>query len=123
VANDKAEFWTTEQVAEHLGITVKDVYESARANRFPGSLGTQRGRRKLYRSDLILAGPQEPKTTSDPVEAILWTVQGIEAKLADLVTTAKTAGVENGRIVDILNRIAEAVSPQLSTEPPTEEEE
>lgn len=85
MATDKAEFWTTEQVAEHLGITVKEVYESARANRFPGNLGTQRGRRKLYRSDLILAGPQAPRTTSDPVEAILWTVQGIEAKLAEIL--------------------------------------
>lgn len=89
MANDKAEFWTTEQVAAHLGLTVKDIYESARANRFPGNLGTQRGRRKLYRSDLILAGPQEPKTTSDPVEAILWTVQGIEAKLAAILAELK----------------------------------
>lgn len=92
MATDKAEFWTTEQVAEHLGLTVKEVYETARTNRFPGNLGTQRGRRKLYRSDLIIAGPQEPKTTSDPVEAILWTVQGIEAKLADILKELRIQG-------------------------------
>ena len=85
MANDKAEFWTTEQVAAHLGKSVKEIYESARRNEFPGNLGTQRGRRKLYRSDLILAGPQEPKTTTTPSEAILWTVQGIEAKLAEIL--------------------------------------
>lgn len=81
-----AEFWTTEQVAEHLGITIKEVYESARANRFPGNLGKQRGRRKLYRSDLILAGPQEPKTTSDAVEAILWVLNDMQRTLGGIHT-------------------------------------
>jgi hypothetical protein len=85
VANDKAEFWTTEQVADHLGITVKDVYESRRRNEFPGSIGTNRGRRLLFRSDLIESGPQEPKTTSDPLEAILWGLNAIEKQLGEIL--------------------------------------
>lgn len=83
---DKAEFWTTEQVADYLGITVQQVYESSRRGEFPGSIGKQRGRRKLYNADLVQAGPQEPKSTSDPLEALLWTAQGIEAKLAEILT-------------------------------------
>jgi hypothetical protein len=81
-----ADYWTTEQVAEYLGLTVQQVYESSRRGEWPGNVGKQRGRRNLFRSDLIQSGPQEPKTTSDPVEALLWTAQGIEAKLGEILT-------------------------------------
>lgn len=81
-----AEFWTTEQVAEHLGIEVREIYQSRRNGDWPGIVGTQRGRRLLFRSDLIEAGPQETESTEDVTVAILWTLQGIEAKLGKILT-------------------------------------
>lgn len=79
-------FWTIEEVADHLGMTVTQVRESRRKGEWPGTVGKLQGRRLRFRSELIEAGPQEPKTTNDPVEAILWTAQGIEAKLAEILT-------------------------------------
>lgn len=79
-----AEFWTTEQVAAHLNIDVSEVYRTRRNGEWPGSVGRNRGRRLLFPSDLIESGPQEPETTNDPLEAILWTLQGIEAKVAQM---------------------------------------
>lgn len=84
-AGAMSEFWTTEQVAAHLGIGVEDVYRTRRNGEWPGSVGRNRGRRLLFRSDLIEAGPQEPATTNDPLEAILWTLQGIEEKLDAMI--------------------------------------
>ena len=81
----KAEFWTTEQVAEHVGITVAEVYQSRRRGDWPGNVGTNRGRRLLFRSDLIESGPVEPDTTNDPLVALLWTAQGIEAKVGEIL--------------------------------------
>lgn len=87
-------WWTTEQVAEYLGVTEQSIYESTRRKEFPGNLGVWRGKRKMFPSEAIEAGkalvdagehPDSPDTTNDPVEAILWTAQGIEAKLAQIL--------------------------------------
>lgn len=78
-------YMTTEEVADLLGITVDDVYRTRRNREYPGVLGRQRGRRLLFPADLVEAGPTEPESTNDPVVAILWTVQGIEAKLAEIL--------------------------------------
>lgn len=84
-----AELWTTEEVAEYLGITVQQVYESSRRGEWPGRVGKQRGRRKLYNSDLIQAGSQEPETTNDPATAILWALSGIHETLRNLERLAQ----------------------------------
>lgn len=76
-----AEYWTTEQVAEHLDIEVRGVYQSRRNGEYPGNLGTRRGRRLMFRSDHIEAGPQEPETTQDPTTALLWALTGIHETL------------------------------------------
>jgi hypothetical protein len=85
---DMAEFWTTEQVADHLGIDPQTVYETRRRGAFPGNVGTRRGRRLLFRSDLIEAGPSEMET-EDPLVALLWTAQGIETKLVEIINELK----------------------------------
>ena len=79
------EFWTTDEVAEHLGMTVAQVYESRKRKEYPGDIGKQRGRRLLFNADLVRAGPTTAQTTNDPLEAILWTLQGIEKKLGQIV--------------------------------------
>lgn len=78
-------YWTIEEVADALGMTVAQVYESRRRKEYPGNLGKPRGRRLMFNADLVQAGPTEPESTTDPLEAILWTVTGIEEKLARLI--------------------------------------
>lgn len=78
-------FWTIEEVADHLDLTVTQVRESRRKGEYPGVLGRMRGRRLAFDVDLVKAGPQVAKSTTDPLEAILWTLVGIEAKLDSLV--------------------------------------
>lgn len=87
-------YWTTEQVAEYLGVDVAAVYDSRRSNEFPGNRGTRRGRRLMFPSEAIEEGrraveegrdPDEGRTTNDVNTAILWTLQGIEAKLAAIL--------------------------------------
>lgn len=78
-------YWTTEQVAEFLGITPEQVYESRRRKEYPGNIGTQRGRRLMFDAEKVQAGPQVAQTTNDPLEALLWTAQGIEAKLVEII--------------------------------------
>lgn len=68
--------WTTEQVADHLGITVEAVYQSRREQRFPGNLGVRRGRRLMFDPDHI-ANPPTPESTSDPMVAALWEIKGV----------------------------------------------
>jgi hypothetical protein len=80
---------TTQEVADHLGITVAEVYQSRRNGEWPGSVGKQRGRSLKFRSDLIEAGPQAAESTTDPQEAMLWTLQGIEAKLGKILNELK----------------------------------
>lgn len=68
--------WTTEQVAEHLNITVEEVYASRRRGDFPGNLGQRRGKRLIFNPDQILDPPTgEPETTSDLMLAVLWELQ------------------------------------------------
>ena len=74
-------FWTIEEVAEFLEITVGQVRESRRRKEYPGVLGRQRGRRLLFPRDLVEAGPQEPEVTEDPTTAILWALGGIHETL------------------------------------------
>lgn len=76
-------FWTIEEVAEHTGLTVTQVYESRRRKEWPGVIGTQRGRRLMFDADRVKAGPEAvaSQTTDDVQTAILWTLQGIESKL------------------------------------------
>jgi hypothetical protein len=93
------EWWSTEDVAEFLEIEPQQVYESRRRNEYPGNLGQRRGRSLAFLRSQVEDGPQEPKTTSDPVEALLWTAQGIEAKL--------------GRIHDELRTLSAQVSPEV----------
>lgn len=78
-------YWTTEEVAVFLNVTVDDVYRTRRNREYPGVLGRQRGRRLVFPADLVEAGPTEPESTNDPIVAILWTVQGIEAKLVEIL--------------------------------------
>jgi len=74
-------YWTIEDVADFLEITVGQVYESRRRKEYPGILGRQRGRRLMFPQDLVEAGPQQPETTDDTATAILWAVQGIKDTL------------------------------------------
>lgn len=78
-------YWTTEQVAEFLDITVEQVYESRRRKEYPGNIGTNRGRRLMFDAEKVQAGPEVAQTTNDPLEALLWTTQGIEAKLVEII--------------------------------------
>lgn len=66
--------WTTEQVAEHLGITVDEVYASRRNNTFPGNLGVRRGKRLVFNPEQIKNPPKE-ESTDDVQVAILWELQ------------------------------------------------
>ena len=79
-------FWTIEEVAEQTGMTVAQVRESRRRKEWPGNLGRMRGRRLMFDADLVAAGPTVAESTNDPLEAILWTTQGIEAKLVDILS-------------------------------------
>ena len=74
-------YWTTEEVADFLEISVAQVYESRKRKEYPGVLGRQRGRRLLFSQDLVEAGPQEPEVTDDVSTAILWALQGIKKAL------------------------------------------
>lgn len=68
--------WTTEEVADHLGLTVDEVYASRRRSEYPGNLGIRRGKRLVFDEDRVKAGPQlEPEVTTDTLEAILWELQ------------------------------------------------
>ena len=82
-------FWTIEEVADHLDLTVTQVRESRRKGEYPGALGRMRGRRLAFDVDLVKAGPQVAKSTTDPLEAILWTLVGIEARLDSLVKISR----------------------------------
>lgn len=66
--------WTTEQVAEHLDLTVDDVYRTRRENKYPGNLGVRRGRRLMF-DPVLVENPPEPETTNDPTVAVLWELQ------------------------------------------------
>ena len=68
--------WTTEQVADHLGLTVEAVYQSRREQRYPGNLGVRRGRRLMFDPDHI-ANPPTQETTTDPLVAALWEIKGV----------------------------------------------
>jgi hypothetical protein len=68
--------WTTQQVADHLGLTVEEVYRSRREQRFPGNLGVRRGRRLMFDPDHI-ANPPTQESTTDPAVAALWEIQGV----------------------------------------------
>ena len=35
----------------------------------------------MFDADLVQAGPQEPETTEDPLEAILWALSGIHTTM------------------------------------------
>lgn len=100
-----SEFWTTEQVAEYLGVDVSHVYRTRRNGEWPGVVGRNRGRRLLFHSDVIEAGPQEPDTTTDPLEAILWTLQGIEEKLGQMLVELMRQGntIRPVEVVEIWN--------------------
>ena len=80
---------TTEEVAEALGMTVKEVYESRRRNEWPGNLGRRRGRNLIFPEDLT---PQEPETTTDPTTAILWALEGIHKTLRAIHTELRGQG-------------------------------
>lgn len=67
--------WTTEQVAEHLGITVDEVYTSRRRGDFPGNLGVRRGKRLVFNPDQVENPPEKDGTTSDVMLAVLWELQ------------------------------------------------
>ena len=79
--SDSSGFWTIEEVADFLDITIGKVRESRRRKEYPGVLGRQRGRRLLFPQDLVEAGPQEPAVTDDVNTAILWALQGIKGTL------------------------------------------
>lgn len=68
--------WTTQQVADHLGLTVEEVYRSRREQRFPGNLGVRRGRRLMFDPDHITNPPTQESTT-DPLVAALWEIKGV----------------------------------------------
>lgn len=83
-------WWTTEQVAEYLGVTEQAIYDSRRRKQFPGNRGSQRGRRLMFPSEAIEAGklaveegrdPDTPDTTDDATTAILWALEGIHKTL------------------------------------------
>lgn len=83
-------WWTTEQVAEYLGVTEQAVYDSRRRQKFPGNRGSQHGRRLMFSSEAIEAGkqaveagedPDAPETTDNATQAILWALSGIHTTL------------------------------------------
>ena len=78
-------YWTIEEVADFLDITVAQVYESRRRKEYPGALGKMQGRRLRFNSEKVEAGPESAESTEDVQTAILWTLQGIEAKLGKIL--------------------------------------
>ena len=79
-------YWTIEEVADFLDITVAQVYESRRRKEYPGVLGKMQGRRLRFDQEKVEAGPESAGSTEDIQTAILWTLQGIEAKLGKILT-------------------------------------
>jgi hypothetical protein len=91
-------FWTIEEVADHLALTVTQVRESRRKGEYPGNLGRLRGRRLMFDADLVQAGPTVAQTTGEPLEAILWTLQGIESKVGEIAVHLAAAIARENKI-------------------------
>ena len=70
-------WWTTEQVAEHAGMTVEQVWETRRRKEWPGVLGIRQGRRLRFDPEMIKAGPREPERTDDAATAAVWLLEDI----------------------------------------------
>ena len=79
-------WWTTEQVAEHAGMTVEQVYESRRRKEWPGIVGVRQGRSLRFDPDRVTAGPQEPQRTDDPAVAAVWIVEDIRGMVRQIRT-------------------------------------
>jgi hypothetical protein len=83
-------YWTTEQVAQFLGVSPQAVYDSRARNKFPGNRGVRRGKRLMFDSETIEQGaraveegidPDSPETTNNVNTAILWELGGIHKTL------------------------------------------
>lgn len=70
-------WWTTEQAAEHLGMTAEQIYESRRRKEWPGNIGVRQGRTLRFDRERILAGPVMPEHTDDAATAAVWLLEDI----------------------------------------------
>jgi predicted DNA-binding transcriptional regulator AlpA len=50
VSNDISQAWTVEDIAGHLGISVRQVWRMDAAGQIPAAIGTRIGNRKRWRS-------------------------------------------------------------------------
>lgn len=79
-------WWTVEQVAEHTGLTVTQVYESRRRREWPGNVGVRQGRSLRFDSELVKAGPREPEHTDDPSVAAVWMLEDVRTLAREIKT-------------------------------------
>ena len=70
-------WWTTEQVAEHAGMTVEQVWETRRRKEWPGVAGVRQGRRLRFDPEVVKAGPREAEHTDDAATAAVWLLEDI----------------------------------------------
>lgn len=85
-------WWTIEQTAQHLGMTVEQVRDTRRRKVWPGNVGVRQGKRLRFDPRRIEAGPpDEPEHTDDVATATLWMMEDmrnllgqIHAAVADL---------------------------------------
>ena len=77
-------WWTTEQVAEHAGMTVEQVYESRRRKEWPGVLGVRQGRSLRYDSELVKAGPRAAEHSDDAAVVAVWLLEDIRNLARDI---------------------------------------
>jgi hypothetical protein len=70
-------WWTIEQTAEHLGMTVDQVRATRRRREWPGNVGVRMGKRLRFDRERILAGPVVPEHTDDAATAAVWLLEDI----------------------------------------------
>lgn len=58
----------------------------------------------MFDADLVQAGPQAQESTNDPLVALLWTAQGIEAKLVEIINELKAQQPTNEHPIETWRR-------------------
>lgn len=82
-------WWTTEQVAEHVGMTVEQVYVTRRRKEWPGVLGVRQGRALRFDAELVQAGPGETEHTDDTAIVTVWLLEDLRNSVRELRTAVE----------------------------------
>ena len=79
-------WWTIEEVAEHLDMTVEQVRQTRSRKEWPGVIGIRQGRRLRFDSEAVKAGPREPEHTDDAAVAAVWLLEDIRNLVGQIHT-------------------------------------